>query len=121
LAVGGDHRLCRAVDLGDAGVQQQPDPLVAGVVVAGQGQQLAVPAFGVGGQSDAVIGRVGLLGQHGDPPGRVGVAGSERLDQSMAHHAVPGHDEVAGRGTRARLVDGSHGLEGRKAILRKCR
>jgi len=49
------------------------------------------------------------------------ITGAERLDQSVAHHAVPDHHEVAGRGVRARVLDWRHGLEGREAILRKCR
>jgi hypothetical protein len=38
LPVGGEHRFGWAVDLGDPAAQQQPDPLVTGIVVAWQGQ-----------------------------------------------------------------------------------
>src|SRR5258707_523694 len=100
--------ICWAINRGIISITLlcKPNWLVAGVVVAGKCQQVAVPAFGVGGQPDAVIGRVALLGQHGDPPRRATLAGTvtgaERLDQSVAHHAVPDHHKVAGRGVRAR-------------------
>jgi hypothetical protein len=35
LAVCGQHRLRRTVDLDDPAAQQQPDPLVGGIIVAG--------------------------------------------------------------------------------------
>ena len=122
LAVGGDHRLCRAVDFGDARVQHQPNPLVTVVVVAGQCQQLAVPAFGVGGQADAVIGRVGLLGENRDAPRSPGVTGTERLDQPVAHHAVSDYDNVTDRTVRARNPVCSHGIQGsREKLTTECR
>jgi hypothetical protein len=74
----------------------QYDAVVACIVIAGQGQPGPVPVLGVSGQSDAVIGRVGFLGQHGDPPGTIGVASPQRLDESMSDHAVSDHDHMLG-------------------------
>ena len=101
-AVRGDHRLCCTVDLDGPRTQQQLDAVVARVVIAGQCQQVAVPALGVGGQPDPVVGRVGLLGQHGDSPGVGAVPRPKRLNQPVAHHAVPDHDDVTGNTVCAR-------------------
>ena len=74
--------------------QPQLDALVAGVVVARQRQPRAVPVLGVAGQPDPVVGGVGLLGHHGDPPGARRVAGPQRLDEPVADHAVPDDHDV---------------------------
>ena len=74
--------------------KHQLDVVVAGVVVAGQRQPTAVPVLGVAGQPDAVVGGVGLLGEHGDPPGAVGVAGPQRLDEPVPDHAVADDDDT---------------------------
>ncbi len=72
------------------------DLTVADVVVAGQREASAVPVLGVAGQADPVVGGVGLLGQHGDPPCAIGVASAHRLDEPVADHAVPDHHDVPG-------------------------
>jgi hypothetical protein len=52
--------------------------------------------LGVPGQADPVIRAVGLLGEHGDPPRRLGVTGAHSLHEPVADHSVPDHDDVAG-------------------------
>jgi len=121
LAVGGDHRLCGAVDFGDAGAQQQANPLVTGVIVAGQCQQVAVPALGIGGQANPVVCRVGFLRQNRDPPGSPGVTGTQGLDQPVAHHAVAHHNDVTGSTVRARNSGWEHEFEGTGAKLQRNR
>ena len=71
-----------------------PDAVVVAVAVTWERETVAVPVLGVGGQRNAVIGGVGLLGQDGDPPGRGGVAGPQRLDEAVPDHAVSDDDHV---------------------------
>ena len=98
FTVGGDHDLFGAVDLGDPGVEAKLDQVVARVVVTRKREPGPVPVLGVSGQTDAVVGGVGLLGQHRDPPRPGGVAGTHRLDETMSDHAVADDDHVSGRG-----------------------
>jgi hypothetical protein len=44
--------------------------------------------LGIAGEADAVVGGVGFLGEHGDPPGAVGIARPQRLDEPVTDHAV---------------------------------
>jgi len=84
------------VDLGDPAAKPQLDETVVAVVVSRQRHLAAVPVFGVARQADAVVGGVGLLGQHGDPPRRRGIACAHRLDEPVADHAVADHDHMSG-------------------------
>ena len=88
------HGLGGAVDRGRPGRPAAARPVVARVVVAGQCQLCAVPVLGVSGQADAVVGGVGLLGQHGDPPLTARVAGTQRLDEPVTDHAVADDHDV---------------------------
>ena len=95
LAVGGERRTSRPGRSRPPGCPAQLDQVVAGVVVARQREQAAVPVLGVAGEPDPVVGGVGLLGQHGHPPGAVGVAGPHRLDEPVTDHAMADHHDVS--------------------------
>ena len=95
LAVGGGDGLRGPVDTRNPVAQPHLDQIVTGVVVAGQREPAAVPVLGVAGQPDPVVGGVGLLGQHGDPPRRLGVARPQRLDEPVADHAVADDHDVS--------------------------
>jgi hypothetical protein len=74
----------------------QHDVVVACIVVTGQGQRGPVPVLGVSRQTDAVVCRIGFLGQDGDPPGAFGVPGSQGFDEPVSDHAVSDHDNMLG-------------------------
>ena len=103
------HVLRVPVDVRDAVAQRQLDEVVAPVLVARQGEQATVPVLGVAGEPDAVVGGVALLGEHHDAPVACLVAGSQRLDEPVADHAVPDKD--------SRL----HRTHGRRLWSRYCR
>ena len=94
LAVRGDDGLGGPIDLGYLDAQPQRDLVVTGVAIAGQREPAAVPVLGVTSETDPVVGGVGLLGQHGDPPHGLGVAGPHGLDEPMTDHAVADHHNV---------------------------
>jgi hypothetical protein len=119
LTGGGRYGFGGSIDLNHAAVQQQPDLFVTGVVIAGRCQLLAFPVFGVAGEPHPVIRRVGFLGEHGDPPGSVHVAGAQRLNESVAHHAVSDHDDFANVAVGTG-ISASHSPEAREGVLRKC-
>ena len=96
LAVRGNDGLGGPIDLGHRGAQSQPDLAVTGVIVAGQCEPAAIPVLGVTGETDPVVGGVGLLGQHGDPPHRRGVTGPHSFDEPVADHPVADHHNMSG-------------------------
>ena len=96
FAVLGDDSLGGPVDLGYPGAEPQLDAVVTAVVVAGQREPATVPMLRVTGETHPVVGGVGLLGQHSDPPCRLGVACPQGLDEPMADHAMPDHHSVSG-------------------------
>ena len=51
--------------------------------------------FGVAGEPDPVVGRVGLLGHHRHPPLATVVASSQRLDEPVTDHAVANDHDVS--------------------------
>ena len=93
-SIGGDV-LLGPVDAGHAILQHQFDQFVAGVVIARQAHQGAVPVFGVAGEPDPVVGRVGLLGHHRHPPLATVVATSQRLDEPVTDHAMANDHDVS--------------------------
>ena len=95
FAVDGQHALRWTVDLGHPAAQAQFDQVVTAVVVARKGQLAAVPVLGVAGEPDPVVGGVGFLGQHGYPPGAVGVTSAQRLDETVTDHAMADHHDVS--------------------------
>ena len=94
LAVRGDDSLGGPIDLGYPDAQPQLDLVVTGVFVAGQREPAAVPVLRVTGEADPVVGGIGLLGQHGDPPRRRRVACPHGFDEPVADHAVADHHNV---------------------------
>jgi hypothetical protein len=91
----GRHRSAGAIDphrgLGE--VQRVALVVVAGVV--DQVELVGTDPFEVGRERDPVVGAPWLLGHHRDPPGAVRIALAQRVDQSLADHAVAHDDEVA--------------------------
>ena len=90
-AIGDGEALGIPIDGGHRVAEAKLDEIVAAVVVAGEREQRAVPGAHVGRQADPVVGGVGLLAEHDDPPGAIGVARPQGLDESVPHHAVPDH------------------------------
>lgn len=48
-------------------------------------------------EPDWVVGSVGLLGEHGDPPPRLGVACPHGFDEPVTDHAVTDDHDVPGK------------------------
>ena len=97
-----------AVDVLGPGAEPQVDEVVTGIRVAREGERAAVPRADVGGEADAVVCRLRLLGEDDDLPRAVGVARAQRLDEAVADHAVADDDDGAGGGARRVLGGGGH-------------